>query len=101
MNLEEARQLREELEAVEATMRSIKELWESPDFQSEDDLQEMARTASSISADMEAIKELYGHADFPVADWLEDLGAKVHGIRGDMEAIIAKTEELPSASDLE
>jgi hypothetical protein len=85
MKLDEARELREELEAVEATMRRIKELWLSDDFPSGEQLEELARAVGNIAASMEQIQEA---ADkLPTADDYEDLGKEVGAIAANLETI--------------
>jgi hypothetical protein len=78
MTLDEARQLRQELEAIEATMKRIQALWHGQDF-----------------------KKAFASEAFPDATNLEDLDQVVGNIRGNMEAIIGKADELPTADSLQ
>jgi hypothetical protein len=55
MKIDDAKALRAELEAIEATMMRIKALWRSPDYPSSDELKELAKTVQGISAFMDDI----------------------------------------------
>jgi hypothetical protein len=55
MNLEEAHKLRQELEAIEATMERITTLWLSRDFPSPDRLAHLAHCLDGIRVEMAKI----------------------------------------------
>jgi hypothetical protein len=100
MKLDEARELRKELETIEATMERIKDLWCSNDFPSSENLEDLARGARGVVSSMKGIEEVSSSDTFPSAVDFEDLGRAVKGIRSEMEAIIEKADELPSADDV-
>lgn len=56
MNLDEARELRKELEAIEAAMERIKALWLSNDFPCESELKRIQERVGSIESTMDDIK---------------------------------------------
>jgi len=98
MNLNEARELRQELEAIEATMERIKDLWMSNDFPSADNFEDLARAVGGIRSEMDSIEDKAGN--MPTADEFDDLGRAVGGIEWSMDAIIAKAGEMPTATEL-
>ena len=72
MNLYGVRELRQELEAIEATMERIKDLWLSSDFPSADNFEDLARAVGEISSEMDSIQEKTD--ELPTADEFDDLG---------------------------
>lgn len=98
MNLDEARELRAELNAIEATMQRIKDLWLSADFPSADDLDDLARTVGGISAQLEGIPAKV--EQLPTDDDLSEMGNAVGRISAEMDSIIEKAGELPNPADL-
>jgi predicted nuclease with TOPRIM domain len=69
VNLDEVKELRQELEAIEATMERIKELWEElPDPNGLADLKEEAQRTW---ADLSVIKEVW--EELPAAEDLVEL----------------------------
>jgi hypothetical protein len=89
MDLGEARELREELEAIEALMDRIKaKAKEMPD------LADLEATAGTILGTMQAVIEKA--EDMPGEDEFADLDAGLSGILGTMKAIIEKSEEMPA-----
>jgi len=98
VNLNGARELRQELEAIEATMERIKDLWLSNDFPSADNFEDLARAVGDISSEMDSIQEKT--EELPTADEFDDLGRAVGGIEWSMDAIIEKAGVMPTAAEL-
>jgi hypothetical protein len=98
MDLNEARELRQELEAIEAAMERIKGLWLSEDFPTADDLKDLANAAGGIASDMEGI--IAKDKQVPSADDFTELAVALGGISTSMESIIEKADQLPTAEDL-
>jgi hypothetical protein len=98
MNLGEARELRKELETIEATMERIKALWVSQDFPSPDDVAELDKTLCGIVSTMEAIKETA--EELPTTNCVEDLDAALRSVQSKMHTIIEQVEELPTTDNL-
>jgi hypothetical protein len=96
MNLNEATQLTAKLAAIEALMRSIKDLWNSKAFPSVDDLADLGRSMGKIRGTMEAIIEK--DSAMPTADNYEGLGEELSSIYANMEIIVEKAEEMPVVS---
>jgi hypothetical protein len=94
MHLNEATQLTAKLAAIEALMRSIKDLWNSKSFPSVDHLADLGRSMGKIRGTMEAIIEK--DSAMPTADGYEDLGKELSGIYANMEVIVEKAEEMPA-----
>jgi Protein of unknown function (DUF2730) len=98
MNLQEAHELRGELEAVEAIMKRIIELWNSSNFPCADDFKELAERLDGIRANLEEIPQKMN--ELPDPDEFHDLEHKLGGISADMDDIIEKVEELPTADEV-
>jgi hypothetical protein len=93
VNLDQARELRQELEAVEATMERIRELWQSAEFPTAEELYDLGKNASDLLSTLEAIPVAV--ENLPPANDLDDLDAAVRNISGSMDAIIEKASEMP------
>jgi hypothetical protein len=85
MNLDDAHELRHELEAIEATMGRIKGLWLSPDFPTAGGVGELGEEVEHVQVGMEAICALAD--ELPREADLDDLSYLVGGIAADLEAI--------------
>jgi hypothetical protein len=95
MQLEEARELRQELEAIEATTQRIKALWNSREFPTPDTLEDLSKPVSSIECSMLGIIEKSN--ELPSSTEFEDLEKQVAGIESNMNNIIEQSEEMPAA----
>jgi len=99
LKLDDARELRQELEAVEAAMIRIKELWNAEDFPSIDQLGELASTAAGINSILDDL--VAKEERIPSANSLDDLHTAVRGISANMDEIIDKAKQMPSADDVQ
>ena len=92
MNLNDARQLRQELEAIEATMKRIRKLWLTREFPSAKELKDQQDRVESIEFTMNSIIQ---KADrLPTADDVVDLDSAVSRTLERTENIIGKTKKL-------
>jgi len=98
MNLDKARELREELAAIEATLLRIRDLWRSADLPSVDNLRGLAQQVQGIASGMENITRTF--EELPGADDLDSLGQVVIEVSAAMQDIVATAKELPSAKDV-
>jgi hypothetical protein len=98
MTIGEARELRGELEAVEAAMLRIKELWASPAFPCLAEVEELVGAVEGVAGSMQDVIERAG--ELPTTDQLSDLSEAVGGIQSAVNDVIEKAELLPTADDL-
>jgi hypothetical protein len=91
MSLDGARELRHELEAIEATMGRIKGLWLSQDFPTAGNVGELAEEVEHVQVGMEAVCELAD--ELPTEADLDDLSYQVADIAADLEAIRSLRED--------
>jgi hypothetical protein len=91
LSLDEARGLRQELEAVEATMHRIRGLWLSQDFPTAGGVGELGEEVEHVQGGMEAVCELAG--ELPTEADLDDLSHQVADIAADLEAIRSHRED--------
>jgi hypothetical protein len=66
MTVDEAKELRQELEGVEATMLRIMELWASPGFPAAEEMEELSKELSCVEATMQSCIDKA--AEMPAAD---------------------------------
>ncbi len=93
MNFNEARQLRQELEAIEATMKRIRKLWLAREFPSAKELKDLQDRVESIEFTMNSIIQKAGR--LPSADDVVDLDSAVGRTLERTENIIGKTKKVP------
>jgi len=98
MNLDKARELREELGAIEATLLRIRDLWRSPDFPSAKKLLGLAQQVQGIATGLENITRKV--EELPGADDLDSLGRVVIEISTEMDNIVEKAKELPPSANV-
>jgi hypothetical protein len=98
MKLEEVRELRQEWEAIEATMERVRQLWESEDFPTVELVRELAEEVSGIASSMQAAVDKLD--ELPGADTFVDLNNAAGELASTINHIIDKAEELPTADDV-
>lgn len=93
--LEEAKELRETVEAIEERLEAIKELWGSADLPDMEDLRTWANLAGSVQTSLEAIRDLWGGDDLPTIDELKEYAEAAGQAHGPLDALLNSVDDEP------
>src|SRR4051794_21058975 len=103
MDLNDAVQLREELEAVEATLLRFKTLWSSDSIPTEDQLDALASAARYIGVSLDHAAEVWQGDNLPTEDQLDELAKAADNIGVSLDHVcdLWCGDGLPSVGQLD
>jgi hypothetical protein len=93
MDLNEAGQLRRELEAIEAVLRRVRALWQ--DLPSQEEVAELGKEAAYLAAKLEGAKGLWQSPGLPTEHDLAALSQEAGHLAGRLGAAKELAAELP------